>query len=256
MPYRLEDWHDKITALARIYQSESDVAARHLRNHRHFIVDRNHPIRFVSAHAVKLGLRGEDMRYRKGKTQNIREISNSIARHGYRQVTGGDPEFDMIWADYGALCTRHGVAPSGANARPPKNRSFIFTGVYRPQTLVPLANKQDEQMIATFQEGVTTALRDSAKTRQRRLASAPPKPVKIMRQVVGYLRNRDVIAERLFRADGICEGCGATTPFISRRSGQPFLEVHHKTPLSEEGDDTVENTIALCPNCHRKAHHG
>lgn len=33
-------------------------------------------------------------------------------------------------------------------------------------------------------------------------------------------------------------------------------EVHHKVPLSAGGDDTVENAIALCPNCHRKAHFG
>jgi len=34
------------------------------------------------------------------------------------------------------------------------------------------------------------------------------------------------------------------------------LEVHHKVPLAEGGDDTVENAIALCPNCHRHAHYG
>ncbi len=25
--------------------------------------------------------------------------------------------------------------------------------------------------------------------------------------------------------------------------------------LANNGDDTVENAIALCPNCHRKAHY-
>jgi 5-methylcytosine-specific restriction protein A len=34
------------------------------------------------------------------------------------------------------------------------------------------------------------------------------------------------------------------------------LEVHHKKQLSEGGEDTVENAIALCPNCHREAHYG
>jgi len=27
-------------------------------------------------------------------------------------------------------------------------------------------------------------------------------------------------------------------------------------PLSEGGEDTLENAIALCPNCHRKMHYG
>jgi 5-methylcytosine-specific restriction protein A len=34
------------------------------------------------------------------------------------------------------------------------------------------------------------------------------------------------------------------------------LEVHHKTPLSARGEDTVENAIALCANCHRELHYG
>ncbi|WP_456386557.1 HNH endonuclease [Profundibacter sp.] len=57
-------------------------------------------------------------------------------------------------------------------------------------------------------------------------------------------------------ANGICEGCGNNAPFISKKDGTPFLEVHHVKPLAEEGDDTVENTLALCPNCHRKSHFG
>ena len=38
--------------------------------------------------------------------------------------------------------------------------------------------------------------------------------------------------------------------------GTPFLEVHHVIPLAKRGEDTIENTIALCPNCHRGAHYG
>jgi 5-methylcytosine-specific restriction protein A len=26
--------------------------------------------------------------------------------------------------------------------------------------------------------------------------------------------------------------------------------------LADFGDDKIENVIALCPNCHREAHHG
>ncbi|CAN0604767.1 unnamed protein product, partial [Ectocarpus sp. 12 AP-2014] len=41
-----------------------------------------------------------------------------------------------------------------------------------------------------------------------------------------------------------------------RENGEPFLEVHHIIPLAESGHDAVENTMALCPNCHREAHFG
>jgi 5-methylcytosine-specific restriction protein A len=33
-----------------------------------------------------------------------------------------------------------------------------------------------------------------------------------------------------------------------------LLEVHHIQWLSNDGDDTIDNIVALCPNCHRKMH--
>jgi 5-methylcytosine-specific restriction protein A len=38
------------------------------------------------------------------------------------------------------------------------------------------------------------------------------------------------------------------------KNGEPFLESHHIEWLSKDGEDTIENSIALCPNCHRKMH--
>ena len=39
-----------------------------------------------------------------------------------------------------------------------------------------------------------------------------------------------------------------------RKNGEPYLETHHIVWLSEGGEDSIENTVALCPNCHRKMH--
>jgi 5-methylcytosine-specific restriction protein A len=36
--------------------------------------------------------------------------------------------------------------------------------------------------------------------------------------------------------------------------GEWFLEEHHVVPLPVGGPDIIENTVALCPNCHRKCH--
>jgi 5-methylcytosine-specific restriction protein A len=69
-------------------------------------------------------------------------------------------------------------------------------------------------------------------------------------------RDADVVAEVLARANGKCEGCGAIAPFTGKAKGEPYLEVHHIVPLAENGDDTVENAVALCPNCHRHRHFG
>lgn len=55
------------------------------------------------------------------------------------------------------------------------------------------------------------------------------------------------------RANGICQLCELPAPFLNKRE-IPYLETHHITWLSKGGDDTAENTVALCPNCHRKMH--
>ena len=70
------------------------------------------------------------------------------------------------------------------------------------------------------------------------------------------MRNPNVIIEVLSRAGGICERCNKQAPFIKKKDNTPYLEVHHKIMLSDGGEDTVENAIALCPNCHRELHFG
>lgn len=68
-------------------------------------------------------------------------------------------------------------------------------------------------------------------------------------------RSEYVKASTLRRAKGVCEGCEKDAPF-RKDDGTPFLEVHHKVWLSEGGEDSRMNAIALCPNCHRNEHFG
>ena len=80
-------------------------------------------------------------------------------------------------------------------------------------------------------------------------------PKKIVTQAESYERDPLVVRDVLDRAGGTCELCKKDAPFV-RINGEPFLEVHHVVPLSEGGPDLIENAVALCPNCHREAHHG
>lgn len=57
----------------------------------------------------------------------------------------------------------------------------------------------------------------------------------------------------LMRAEGTCEYCGLEAPFL-KDDGGPYLEPHHVTRVADEGPDHPANVIALCPNCHRRAH--
>lgn len=103
---------------------------------------------------------------------------------------------------------------------------------------------------------VKTSLRDSSEARRSRLESAPHYAEKITVVSTGFRRNSDVIAEVLVRAKGKCELCHGDAPFIKASDGSPYLEVHHWIPLAENGEDTVENAVALCPNCHKQTHFG
>ena len=47
--------------------------------------------------------------------------------------------------------------------------------------------------------------------------------------------------------------CEQPAPLLDK-SGNPFLETHPIQWLSKGGDDSVENTVALCPNCQRRMH--
>lgn len=81
------------------------------------------------------------------------------------------------------------------------------------------------------------------------------KPSRTMRPVVDFGRDPKVKAYVLQRAKEHCELCGTPAPF-KNDEGVPFLEVHHVKRLAEGGPDVPRNAVALCPNCHREAHHG
>lgn len=68
-----------------------------------------------------------------------------------------------------------------------------------------------------------------------------------------YDRNPYVTIYAKMRANGLCQLCGNNAPFIDN-NGNPYLEIHHIEWLSKDGKDTIDNTVALCPNCHRKMH--
>lgn len=107
-----------------------------------------------------------------------------------------------------------------------------------------------------FRSEVDRAIKSSSEIRLERLSRANPKPAVRTITIKDYVRNPDVVAEVLFQAKGICQKCNNPAPFNRASDGTPYLEVHHKIQLSKGGDDTVENAIALCPNCHRESHFG
>lgn len=85
-------------------------------------------------------------------------------------------------------------------------------------------------------------------------AKIKPKLFTVTTQV--YARDPVVVAWALKKANGKCGRCKKPAPFKKSSNNEPYLEVHHCKPLSASGFDNMSNVIALCPNCHRKIHHG
>jgi len=57
--------------------------------------------------------------------------------------------------------------------------------------------------------------------------------------------------EVISRAHGICQLCDIKAPFKGK-DGFPYLEIHHIVSFQDGGSDSLDNLVALCPNCHRK----
>ena len=75
------------------------------------------------------------------------------------------------------------------------------------------------------------------------------------KQVVSSKYDRSKVLSSYVKeqACGICQLCEKAAPFIDK-NGMAYLETHHIIPLSHNGRDDIYNTVALCPNCHRKIH--
>ena len=73
-------------------------------------------------------------------------------------------------------------------------------------------------------------------------------------EVQRFNRSQQVRERVLTMANGRCEACDSPAPFLGT-DDKPFLEVHHVRPMAQQGSDSVRNTVALCPNCHREMHH-
>jgi hypothetical protein len=81
-------------------------------------------------------------------------------------------------------------------------------------------------------------------------------PPKRQRIINDFVRDPYIVAAALARSNAQCEMPKCVSELFNREDDRPYLEVHHITPLSEGGDDTLINAAALCPSCHRELHFG
>ena len=138
------------------------------------------------------------------------------------------------------------------------NADKFFDIVYKvmQDIAIEIDSNSKEKYEDDFEEKVTKALQLTSEERLSKINNYPEYPSASEKKAVTFNRNPYVVAEVLERANGKCEFCNQFAPFNRISDGTPFLEVHHIKSLSDGGKDTIENAIALCPNCHRGAHYG
>lgn len=137
-----------------------------------------------------------------------------------------------------------------------RSRSGGSSEVYDIGELIDLPAETQQRLEEDLSDGIQKSRELTDAELDRKLASSSAVPQRIQIASVGYRRNAHVIDAVLRRANGVCERCDSAAPFNRRTDGSPFLEVHHWTPLSQNGEDTITNAGALCPNCHREVHYG
>jgi len=114
----------------------------------------------------------------------------------------------------------------------------------------PISNELLNQS-EKLKEKVTKKLTDEVLYQRVKFAPKSASTRQVLSNI--YERNPYVAEYAKRRAEGICQLCRQPAPF-KYPDGRHFLEVHHIEWLSEGGTDTIDNTVALCPNCHRKMH--
>jgi 5-methylcytosine-specific restriction endonuclease McrA len=112
------------------------------------------------------------------------------------------------------------------------------------------------ELIKDETKEIARSRKDTSEARRKRIANAEQRPPRLRVYSYTYRRNTDIVVEALSRSNGVCEACGNPAPFTRSSDGTPFLEVHHVKSLSDGGTDTLDNVLALCPNCHRRKHYG
>ncbi len=122
---------------------------------------------------------------------------------------------------------------------------LVKSGFDYDEKPVPATDEEQETYFRQISMDELTAIARARGSRKPRISTT---------QVNVFARDAAVREYALRRANGICQLCGNEAPF-KKEDGTPYLESHHIIWLKDGGEDSIENTVALCPNCHRKMHY-
>lgn len=103
----------------------------------------------------------------------------------------------------------------------------------------------EKEQEKTIKELTKDQIHKFAKSKQKQI-------VKKVVEINYVIRDQIIAKDTKNRANGKCDFCGQNAPFETKDG--PYLESHHVITIAEGGPDVIYNTVALCPNCHRRMH--
>lgn len=151
------------------------------------------------------------------------------------------------------------LGPVALVAQPFEEQQPDDSGNLRKVYIFPLKLKQGQRIISQQdlqdwnEKKIKQAKRLSHAELKLRASKSTAKVSQYRTSVVQFVRDQYVVEYAKQLANGVCQLCDQIAPFADK-SGSPYLETHHVIWLARGGEDTIENTVALCPNCHKRMH--
>lgn len=158
------------------------------------------------------------------------------------------------------VCQKHNVDGSlkGVKYLYADKKTIVLVKDFTPSQLIFALQKNDSKSGRAYDyvlSGGSEEL-EFGKLREKALKASGSTREGVLSE--SYVRKRSGIIKlyALARSEGNCEACDEPAPFIRRKNGEPYLEVHHIKELSQGGTDSILNVAAICPNCHARVTHG
>lgn len=187
------------------------------------------------------------------KAKHVRAAFAHVRRHGFKP-SKKSTKWDVI-------------DPLTGDRFPPKvirERAEIEAGFEKPRAFGggwPTNDILNGLGFVTVPKDDDAALEIEAEVSELSLAALAKKALEtqqrkpaVSRQTSKYIQRSPYVSAYVKKlAGGKCDLCGEGAPFAV--DGHPYLECHHIKQLAHGGGDTIDNCVALCPNCHRRMHH-
>jgi len=177
-----------------------------------------------------------------------------------KEIIIANSDINRLRKDIGSEQTKIKINPQSKGGNPTK-KILLYSPNVSSELWKDIALNKSKNVttLKEFNEALEKKITESKLMRggrEERLKKANKRPEEIEVVSKTFKRNADVITAVLDRANGFCEKCESKAPFIRAKDNTPYLEVHHVIQLADGGEDSVENAIAVCPNCHRECHYG